>query len=237
VLVLGLPSRFARFARFASGGVAALLFGVAGPSGCGPTRAAESPRGVLATYAHALQEGRVKDAYALLSDDAKKSMPFDAFARMVKENPEEMRLIASSLVRPSGVPTVTATVTTPEGEVLLLRYEGERWRVDRTAIDLYAQDTPESTLRSFVRAFRNKRYDVVMRFAPDAKREGLDPTKLKTAFEGEQREEVERLTQAIDAALPTATIERLGDRATMAYGSGGTVELIREHGDWKIEEF
>jgi hypothetical protein len=29
----------------------------------------------------------------------------------------------------------------------------------------------------------------------------------------------------------------MGDRATMAYGSGGTVQLVREHGAWKIEDF
>ena len=65
----------------------------------------------------------------------------------------------------------------------------------------------------------------------------MDAARLKTAFEGEQREEVERLTQAIRAALPTATVEHLGDRATMSYGTGGTVELVREHGMWKVEEF
>jgi hypothetical protein len=164
-------------------------------------------------------------------------MPFDAFARMVKENPEETRAIANALTRPSGAAAVTATVTTPEGDTLLLRYEGGRWRVDRSAIDLYAQDTPEDALRSFVRAIEAKRYDVVLRFAPDSKKEGLDAPKLKAAFEGEQREEIERLTQALKAALPTATVEHLGERATMSYGSGGTVELVREHGVWKVEEF
>jgi hypothetical protein len=204
---------------------------------CGPPRDASNPRDVLAAYARALDEGRAKDAYALLSDDAKKSMPFEAFSRTVKENPEETRAIASALVRPSGQPTVTATVEGPDGQVLLLRYEGGRWRVDRSAIDLYAQDTPEGALLAFVRAFENKRYDVLLRFVPDSKREGLTAEKLKTAFEGEQRQEVERLTQAIRAALPTANVEHLGDRATMSYGAGGTVELVREHGVWKIEEF
>lgn len=192
---------------------------------------------MLAAYAHAIEKGDAHQAYDLLSDEAKKSMPFEAFARMVKENPEEMRAIAASLVRPSEAATVTATVTTPEGESLLLRYEGGRWHVDRSAIDVYAQDTPEAALRSFVRAFRNKRYDVMLRFAPDSKREGLDEKRLRAAFEGEQKEEIERLTQAIEAALPTAVIEHLGERATMSYGSGGTVELVREHGVWKIEEF
>jgi hypothetical protein len=207
-----------------------------GPAGCHP-RAPSSPREVLSAYAHALETGHAREAYELLSDEAKKSMPFQAFERMVKENPEEMRSLAAALVRPSDAATVTATVNTPSGETLLLRYEAGGWHVDRSAIDVYAQDSPETALRSFVRAFRNKRYDVMLRFAPDAKLEGLDANRLKAAFEGEQREEIERLTQAIEAALPTATIEHLGERATMSYGSGGTVELVREHGLWKVEEF
>jgi hypothetical protein len=188
-------------------------------------------------YAEALQAGRARQAYDLLSDDAKKGIPFEAFERMLKENPEEAKSVAGSLLRPSGTPQVTATVTSPDGKTLLLRLEGGKWRIDRSAIDLYAQDTPESALRAFVRAFENKRYDVLLRFVPDDKLEGLDAARLKTAFEGEQKEEVERLTQALRAALPSATIENLGDRATMSYGAGGTVELLREHGVWKIEEF
>lgn len=164
-------------------------------------------------------------------------MPFETFERMVKENPEDVKAIARALLRPSGAAQVSATVTAPDGQTLLLRFENGKWRVDRSAIDLYAQDTPEAALATFVRAFENKRYDVLLRFVPDSKREGLDRDKLKTAFEGEQREEVQRITQAIKAALPTATIERLDDRATMSYGAGGTIELLREHGIWKIEEF
>jgi hypothetical protein len=192
---------------------------------------------VLAEYARDLEAGRAHDAYALLSEDAKKDMSFEAFERMVKENPEETKAIAAALTRPVHASTVTATVTTPDGDTLLLRYEGDRWRVDGSAIDLYGQDSPETALKSFVRAFHNKRYDVILRFVPDAKLEGLTAAKLKAAFEGEQKDEIERLTQALDAALPTAAVEHLGDRATLAYGSGGTIEMVREHGIWKIEEF
>jgi hypothetical protein len=213
------------------------LWLAAGLVACCPPKNPAGPREALSTYARALEDGRVHDAYDMLSDDAKKSMPFDAFARMVKENPEEMRAIAAALVRPAGTPSVTATVTTPDGHTLLLHYEDGKWRVDRSAIDLYAQDTPEAALGAFVLAFENKRYDVLLRFVPDTKKEGLDAARLKTAFEGEQKDEVERLTQSIRAALPTASIENLGDRATMSYGAGGTVELVREHGLWKVEEF
>jgi len=46
-----------------------------------------------------------------------------------------------------------------------------------------------------------------------------------------------RIVQAIRAALPNATIEETGDQAAMAYGAGGTVSFLREHGVWKIKDF
>jgi hypothetical protein len=155
---------------------------------------------------------------------------------MVQENPEEVRDVAHALRRPAGPPLVTATVSTPSGESLLLIYEQGEWRVDGSAIDLYSQATPKAAVLAFIRAFRNKRYDVLMRFVPQTKSEGLDAARLKKAWEGEMREEMEREVQAIEAALPTARFELLGDRATMAYGAGGTLELAREGGLWKIED-
>lgn len=215
----------------------ALVVCVSALVGCAAAREPSTPREALSDYADALRAGRTRDAYALLSAEAKKSMSFDAFERMVKENREETLAIAEALTRPSNPAAITATVTAPDGQVLLLRFEDGAWHMDRSAIDLYAQDTPEAAISSFIRAFEHKRWDVLLRFVPDDKKEGLDEQKLKAAFEGEQREEVERLTQALKTALPTAKLELLGERATMSYGAAGTVELVRQHGAWKIEEF
>ena len=217
----------------ALGWLSACLLAVACASGPPP----RTPSQTLDAYARALEEGRAADAYGLLSDDAKKTIPYEAFRRMLEENPEEVKDIAHSLTRPAGPPLVNATVTAPSGETLLLVYEDGQWRVDGSSIDLYSQATPQAAVLSFVRAFDNRRYDVLMRFVPESKAEGLDAGKLKKAWEGEQRDEMEKLTQALQAALPTAKFERIGDRATMAYGAGGTVELVREAGVWKIEEF
>ena len=65
----------------------------------------------------------------------------------------------------------------------------------------------------------------MLRFVPDAHLEGSTPTKLRAAWEGAQKEEMVRITAAL-RALPTAQFEEIGDRATMAYGSGGTVQLL-----------
>ena len=132
---------------------------------------------------------------------------------------------------------VTATVTSPKGETMLLVYEGGMWRLDASVIDLYGQGTPRHAIEAFLRALENKRYDVLMRFVPDAHLEGLDQKKLREAWEGTQKDEMRKIAAAVRAALPTAKLEETGDRATLAYGTGGTVQLVREHGVWKIEDF
>jgi hypothetical protein len=118
----------------------------------------------------------------------------------------------------------------------LLVYEDGTWRVDGSTIDLYGQSSPAAALRSFVRAFKNRRYDVLLRFVPESEREGLGVEELRRAWEGEEQKELEALVSAVEAGLATAELEVTGDRATMAFGAGGTVELVRERGIWKVED-
>jgi hypothetical protein len=204
--------------------------------GGGPSKPAEDPQSILRTYARALEEGRADDAYRMLSDEARRGISLEAFRRMVKDNPEEVRELGRALERPTAPPVVTATVTSPNGQELHLVLEGGAWKVEATTIELYAQDTPRHAISGFVRALERKRYDVVMRYVPDAHKEGLDATKLKTAWEGHEKEEIEQVLAALKQALPTATIEETGERASMPYGAG-TMQLVREHGLWKIEDF
>ncbi|XXX80996.1 hypothetical protein WMF30_19760 [Sorangium sp. So ce134] len=277
---------------------ALLLFSLALPA-CGSSYAQQGPSDTLRAYAQALQEGRVDAAYRLLSDEAKRSMSLEAFRRAVRDNPDDALEIARAIARPAADPVVTATVTMPNGEELLLVFEGGRWRLDAAAVDLYGQATPRQALVGFLRAFERRRYDIIMRYVPDAEKEGLvepaggapgeagdlgeagapradgtaqpaapagaagsagadaaqkpggrpgtargaagaaqlTPEKLKAAWEGPQKEQINRVVQAIKAALPTATIEETGDSASMAYGAGGTVAFTREHGVWKIKDF
>ena len=114
--------------------------------------------------------------------------------------------------------------------------ENGGWRVDGSTIDLYAQDTPRHAVLGFIRAVERKRYDMVMRYVPDTHKEGLDAAKLKAAWEGHEKDEIEQVVAALKQALPGATIEETGERATMPYGAG-TMQLVREHGLWKIENF
>jgi hypothetical protein len=212
-----------------------IILGLA--AGCGGA-AGSDPDRVLREYSHAVEGGRVKEAYALLSTDSKKSISFEQFQRILKENPEEARELAQSLRRPQvGPPRVTATVTGPDGESsILLIYEQGQWRVDASAVDLYSQRTPEAAVRAFLRAYENRRFDVLLKFVPEDQLEGLTAAELKKTWEGEEKADLDRLTGALKASLPTAKVELFGDRATLAFGAGGSVELLRERGVWKIED-
>lgn len=235
----------------------ALLAAVFFATACGSANTTvQGPSDTLRAYALALDEGRIDDAYKLLSAEAKRSMSPEAFRRAASESPEELREIAHALARPASDPVVTATVTLLNGDELVLVYESGRWRVDAAAVDLYGQSTPRKAITGFVRAFEKKRYDVLLRYVPDAERHGIvrapsgdeasppvQPTteltaeKLKAAWEGPQKEAMQGVVQAIRTALPTATIEETGDTASMAFGAGGTLSFVREQGLWKIRNF
>ncbi len=196
------------------------------------------PQETLQRYAAAIRARNAEAAYAMLSEQAKKRMTFEAFRRILEENPEELEPLAHALSRKADSVEVTATVTTPDGEALELVLEDGEWKADVSAIQLYSQATPERTLRSFVRAFKAGRYDVLLRFAPTEHTDGLTEELLQKAWEGDQREEMNQLVAALEAALPTARAELLGDdRATVPYGAAGAVQLLLEDDAWKIEEF
>lgn len=141
--------------------------------GCGGSAVQQGPSDTLRAYSAALEQGRVDEAYRLLSDDAKRNVSLEAFRRAVKENPSDTLEIARAIARPSSDPVVTAIVTLPNGEELALVYEGDRWRLDAAAVDLYGQSTPRQALLGFLRAFERKRYEIILRYVPDAEKEGL----------------------------------------------------------------
>ncbi len=200
---------------------------------CG-TPPAQDPGATLHDYARALEEGRADDGYQLLSDEARRGTSLEAFRRMVKDNPEEAREMGRALDRHTQTPVVAATLTGVDGQELHLVLENGKWKVDGSAIDLYSQDSPRHAVQGFLRALERKRYDVLVRYASDQHREGLDANTLREAWEKKEHDQIEQFVVALKQALPTAPIEEAGERATMPYGSG-SIQLVREHGLWKIE--
>ncbi len=185
----------------------------------------QGPSETLRAYARALEEKRVDDAYRLLSDEARRAVPLEAFRRMVLENPEDVMEVARALARPAADPTVHATVTMPSGQELLLVFQDGRWRIDAAAIDLYGQQTPRQALVGFLRAFERKRYDVILRYVPDAEREAIAPAEPAPAKPAEPEAKPDAKADA--KAPPGAAV---AEKSAEIPGVGGgelTAEKLR----------
>ncbi|HEY8432414.1 MAG TPA: hypothetical protein VIL20_28780 [Sandaracinaceae bacterium] len=204
-------------------------------SGCPGIGAGATPEGTVAAFAAALRDGRIADAYALMSESYRRRVSYEEFERYFRDYPDEVRETARALGERSGRAEQEAVVEYGEGETLRLTREGGQWRVSTDVVDFYDQSTPRAALRSFVRAMERGRYDVVLRLVPEADREGMTPERMREAWEGEGREEVERLVATLRASLDNP-IEEVGDRATMHYGDRFRVQFVREDGVWRIED-
>jgi hypothetical protein len=203
--------------------------------GCGARSALRSPETAVQAFADALREHDYPRAYALLSAEYRAQVTEDELRERLERNPAERDELAALMARPTGESDVTAEVPFGDGEVLRLRFEGGRWRLVGNVFDFYDQSTPRAALRSFVRAIERERYDIVLRFVPNADREGMTEERLREAWQGDDREAIARLLENLRASLDNP-ITQNGNHATMPYGERFTVEMLYEDGVWKIED-
>jgi len=202
---------------------------------CGGAGSQASPEGTVAELAAALREQRYEDAYGMMSRDFRRRVPPAEFVRHLEDNPGEARETAEVLGHPDGPAEQTAFVTYGDSERIEMVREPDGWRIATNVADFYDQSTPRSALRAFVRAMERRRYDVVLRMVPSADLEGMSEERMREAWSGDGREEVERLLANLRASLDNP-IEQVGDRATMPYGERFTARLVSEDGVWKVED-
>ncbi|MBX3252141.1 MAG: hypothetical protein KF901_33515 [Myxococcales bacterium] len=222
------PARWRRQAAWALGLVA--LVALAACAG-----RPRGPEDTVREVAKALREGRWERAYAHLDESYRRRVTLEEFRRHLEAHPDEVRHLAGLLGHASGAQDVSATVALPDGDALVLVRDGSDWRIRGNALDFYDQSSPRAAIRAFVRAMERRRYDVVLRLVPNADREGMSEERMRESFEGEAREEIDRLLAALREGL-SGPIEVVGERATLSYGDGATVQLLREDGVWKIED-
>jgi hypothetical protein len=217
--------------RARAAALAALLAACSGGAQAG------SPEAALSSFARALREGDVETAYSLTSEDYRSRVSAEQFARWIREHESEIHEVADAMEHPVGPAEAEATIELGEHERVRMVRDRGGWRIATDVVDYYSQSTPRQALRTFVRAVRNRRWDVVFRLVPEADREGMTEETLRARGEGDGREEVERLAEGIRAALDAdAPIEETGDHATIAWGDRFRAQLVREDGAWRIED-
>lgn len=204
-------------------------------TGCPGLNAGATPESTVAALSSALREGRTEDAYGLMSDSYRRRVSLEEFRRYFRDYRAEVQQTARALSERRSGAEQEAVVAYGDGETLRLVREDGDWRIATDVVDFYDQSTPRAALRSFVRSMERRRYDVVLSLIPEADREGMTVERMRETWEGEGREEVERLLANLRAAMDDP-IEEVGDRATMSYGDRFRVQFVREDGVWRIED-
>ncbi len=197
--------------------------------GCGG--GSRGPSSTLQAYAGALDRGDWNAAYDLMSESFRTKVSRQEFNRSMAESRAEVRETSRRLRGPSHV-EMSAELRVGLGDTIRLVHEGGRWRVASNPIAFYSHASPQDALRSFVRAYRLKRWEVMLGFVPDSYREKMTVETLRKQFADD---EVASMMNMLEANLD-ARIEDKGNTARMAYGDRYEVKFVREDGLWKIED-
>lgn len=207
----------------------ALAAAACGPGGPGPS-------GTLDRYSRSLKDHDFGRAYELMSSAYRAKVSKEEFVRLMRDNPREVSETADRLSGRRGSIEVSAEFEYGLGDSMHLVQEDGSWRVATNPLGFYDQTTPRAALRSFLRAYRLQRWDVMLRFVPTKYREKMDVEKLRAQFDGGAKDEMEELMNALEANVDEPILERGGTSARMAYGQHSEVKFTKEDGVWKLQD-
>ena len=203
-------------------------------AGC-PGRAGKGPVAALDAYRDALGRGDYGAAYGMMSESFRAKHSRDDFVRMMKDNPREVKDTAARLAAGRREVDITAELRYGLGDTMKLVREGGGWRIASNPVLFYSLATPRDALRSFVRAYRLKRWEIMLRLVPKKYAEKMTVDKLRQQFEGNERENIASMMNMLEANIDEP-IEDKGNEARMPYGDRYEVQFVREDGQWKIQD-
>lgn len=215
-----------RFVIGLAAGVAAVVVA------CGPS---SGPGQTLDTYGRSLKNHDFGQSYDLMSSSFRGKVSREDYVRMMRDNPREVDETADRLRGKHGSLEVSAEFEYGLGDQMRLVQEDGHWRIATNPLAFYDQTTPKAALRSFIRAYRLERWDIMLRFVPNQYREKMDVLKMKAQFSGPSKDKMETLMNTLEANVDEPIIER-GNDARMSYGEKFEVKFVKEEGVWKLKD-
>jgi hypothetical protein len=212
--------------------VLGVVVGLGIATACGGNK---GPSQTLDSYSRALKNRDFGRAYDLMSSSYRGKVSREDYVRMMRDNVREVDETAARLRGKKGSLEVSAEFEYGLGDKMLLVQERGKWKIATNPLAFYDQATPRNALRSFLRAYRLERWDVMLRFVPDAYREKMDVAKMKAQFTGPSHEQMQNLINTLEHNLDEPIVER-GNDARMSYGDRFTVQFVKEDGVWKIKD-
>lgn len=188
-------------------------------AGCGAGPRVEGPSSAIQAYATALREGNAGEAWALLDEDARRGRSEPEHAARMAENHAELADEGEALARAEAV-EARARVPLRSGETVVLVLEDGHWRIDGGVLDAAGLGTPLDAVAAFRRALMRRDLNGIERA-------------LSRQTRAEWEEELRRIVEAT-ADPDDLDVEIEGNRAHVRTTGGGSIELVRESGEWRV---
>ncbi len=137
-------------------------------------------------------------------------------------NDQELRAQGRALSRASGPGAIDAhaRVRLQSGETIVLVLEEDGWRIDGGVLDAAGLATPLDAVAAFRRALMRRDLRGVERV-------------LSRQTRAEWEEEVRRVVDATEDG-DDLEVEVQGNHARVRTTGGGSIELVRESGEWRV---
>jgi hypothetical protein len=202
---------------------------------CAACTRGSGPNGTLDKYGRALKNHDFAGAYELMSSSFRGKVSREDYIRMMRDNAREVDETAERLTGKRGSLEVSAEFEYGLGDQMRLVQEDGHWKIQSNPLAFYDQSSPKAALRSFLRAYRLGRYDIMLRFVPNTYREKMDAKKMEAQFTGPSKDAMETLMNSIEANVDEPIIEH-GNEARMSYGDRFEVKFLKEEGAWKLKD-
>lgn len=188
-------------------------------------------------YLDLADSGQIDAAYAMLSDDVRRRCDRACFTRLLLSQRIELVQARAQVRAGEARVRMQAQLTLPDGTALRLAQPepGGAYLFDDNPLDFYPQDTPERTLRSFMRAVESKRYEALLRFVPQTLEEQYSLEILQERFEGPGRATLLAQLAAIRRHLSEPfAFDKEGRAARLPVAEGKEARLVLEDGRWRV---
>lgn len=202
---------------------------------CAACTRGSGPNGTLDKYGRALKNHDFAGAYEQMSSGFRGKVSREDYIRMMRDNAREVDETAERLTGKRGSLEVSAEFEYGLGDQMRLVQEDGHWKIASNPLAFYDQSSPKAALRSFLRAYRLGRWDIMLRFVPNTYREKMDAKKMEAQFTGPSKDAMETLMNSIEANVDEPIIEH-GNEARMSYGDRFEVKFLKEEGAWKLKD-
>jgi len=177
---------------------------------------------VVERYAAALAQGDPDAAWSLLDDDARRGRTEAEHAALMAANAHELGAQGRALARAAGPDGVDAhaRVQLESGETIVLVLEAGAWRIDGGVLDAAGLATPLDAVAAFRRALVRRDLRGIERV-------------LSRQTRAEWEEDLRRVLDATEDG-DDLEVEVQGNHARVRTTGGGSIELVRESGEWRV---